>query len=85
MEEKINQLRTKLEIYKISFTQGANVLAVDREDVFSDSLNQYATMDHQKVKKTKDYFYRNSKLCSKERCPRMGRTLEVWRKSGSTL
>jgi hypothetical protein len=50
MEEKINQLRTKLEIYKISFTQGANVLAVDREDVFSDSLNQYATMDHQKVK-----------------------------------
>lgn len=50
-EEKITHLRTKLEIYKISFTQGANVLAVNRDNIFNDSLAEFTQMDHQKVSK----------------------------------
>lgn len=58
-EEKINYLRDKLNAYKISFTKGSNVIYIDRDDIFNDSLEQFVAMDHQKVR-TKD-----TKLCPK--------------------
>lgn len=48
-EEKINYLREKLNVYKVSFTQGSNVIYIDREDIFYDSFTQFMNMDHQKV------------------------------------
>ncbi|CAI2361032.1 unnamed protein product [Moneuplotes crassus] len=47
-EEKINYLREKLNVYKVSFTQGSNVIYIDREDIFYDSFTQFMNMDHQK-------------------------------------
>ena len=47
--EKIDELRKKLEISKISFTQGSNIIRIDREKLFEESYNQFMTMEHQKV------------------------------------
>ena len=60
-EQKINYLRDKLNIYKVSFTKGSNVVYVDREDIFMDSFTQFLGMNHQKVR-TKENFFSSKTL-----------------------
>lgn len=48
-DEKIRILKEKISMYNISFTQGCNVLEIDREEVFEDSFSQFMDMNHQKV------------------------------------
>lgn len=47
--EKIQRLHDNLGLYKISFTQGSNVLKIHRDTLFQESFTQFLTMDHQKV------------------------------------
>jgi len=46
--QKIDELRKKLAMQKIAFTMGSNVIEVNRENLFEDSLDQFMKLDHQK-------------------------------------
>ena len=47
-EYKITALKEKLKAYQVSFTQGCNVLEVDRNNILEDSIDTFLEMDHQK-------------------------------------
>lgn len=63
MEQKIKTLHDTLNTYKISFTQGSEVLNISRENIFEDSFEQFMEMNLQKVRRrillylgAQDYF-----------------------------
>jgi hypothetical protein len=51
MEQKIQTLHDTLNTYKISFTQGSEVLNINRENIFDESLEQFMDMNLQKVRR----------------------------------
>lgn len=54
-EEKINNLRKKLNVFKVSFTEGSEVIYIERDDLFYNSITQFMDKDPQKVR-TKENF-----------------------------